>query len=229
MRRRRPWVAANSVDMRCTPPLASARGAVSWHPASGRRVHGHGVSLTEVLLVRRLAMERAVREHRIVFGDIEFDEPLHGREVAQLVQEQPLVLDRPKPRLDHGVGEAHVDLRNDALGRRRTARPGQSTASRSQSTNTWPPRSGQLRNRQADRSEYGPFCLGHALGGKASTEGLGADLVHRERGDLLALQNAARRDAPFTSAKRDMSRCDSDNCGTGHDNDIASELIPIVR
>jgi hypothetical protein len=60
-------------------------------------------------------------------------------------------------------------------------------------------------------------------------ECLRGDVIDGERGDLFALEDTARWDASLSSAKRDMSRRDTDYGGTRYDDDVRGAFIPIIR
>jgi hypothetical protein len=93
-----------------SPVAGAARGqaaqAVGSHALLARyttprsEVIGQLSAPTEVHLGRRLAFECAVGKRLVVLGHVESDEPLHGREIVERVQEQPLMLERTPPRLD---------------------------------------------------------------------------------------------------------------------------------
>ena len=68
----------------------------------------------EVHLVRRLAPKRGVRKTAVVFLNIEFRKATKGTDGIELIQEKPLVLQRPPPGLDHGVRARDLDLRKYA-------------------------------------------------------------------------------------------------------------------
>jgi len=65
---------------------------------------GNILAVPEVHLVRSLASEGGVGETLVVLGRVEGDELADGLDAVERVQEQPVVLRRPPPRLDHGVG-----------------------------------------------------------------------------------------------------------------------------
>jgi hypothetical protein len=94
----------------CVPRAAGARVA-----SPGREFTGNRIAPAEVGLIRCLAFERGVGDPLVVLGHVERDEPLDGRDVVERVQEQPSMLERAPPGFDERVGEAHVDLSDDAL------------------------------------------------------------------------------------------------------------------
>src|ERR1700738_2322915 len=52
---------------------------------------------------------------RIMLLNVEPDEPLHRGERVELIQVEPVVLERSPGRLDHRVRKANLDLGQDAL------------------------------------------------------------------------------------------------------------------
>ena len=67
-------------------------------------VSGNVITRAEVHFVRSLTVKRRVRELRVVLGDVVVDEAAEGPHGVELIQEEPLVLQCPPPRLDHRVG-----------------------------------------------------------------------------------------------------------------------------
>ena len=49
-----------------------------------------------------------MRQHAVVFIDVERHEPTDRRRAVKRVQEEPLMFERPPPRLDHGVRELQL-------------------------------------------------------------------------------------------------------------------------
>ena len=49
-----------------------------------------------------------MRQHAVVFVDVERHESTDGRDAVERVEEEPLMFERPPPRLDHGVGELQL-------------------------------------------------------------------------------------------------------------------------
>lgn len=72
---------------------------------------------SEVHLIGRLTLKRAVRHRLIVLVHIERDELSHDRQVVERVQVQTLMLEDSPLRLDQGVRDADVDLGNNATQR----------------------------------------------------------------------------------------------------------------
>jgi hypothetical protein len=66
-------------------------------------------------LVGSLPGKRWVRHLGAVLGNVEFHECTNPRHRVQRVQEEPLMLQGAPERLHHGVGEADLELRQDAI------------------------------------------------------------------------------------------------------------------
>src|SRR2546429_3112811 len=49
-----------------------------------------------------------MRKHAVVFVDVELHESTDGSDAVERVEEQPLMFERPPPRLDHGVREPQL-------------------------------------------------------------------------------------------------------------------------
>ena len=49
-----------------------------------------------------------MRKHAVVFVDVELHESTDGRDAVERVKEEPLMFERPPPRLDHGVRELQL-------------------------------------------------------------------------------------------------------------------------
>jgi hypothetical protein len=76
---------------------------------------GDVVTSAEVDLVRRLPMERRVWHLGVVFGHVERDEPLKGREAVELIDVDPVGFQTASPTLYHRIGEGHLHLGKHAL------------------------------------------------------------------------------------------------------------------
>jgi hypothetical protein len=50
-----------------------------------------------------------------VLDDVELDEPTQRGQIIEMMEEQPLELQTAPPSFYQGIGEAHVDLGDDAL------------------------------------------------------------------------------------------------------------------
>ncbi len=81
----------------------------------------HGKALTEILGSTRMNLGRCALTERVVWHDVivlldeERNEPAHLSLGGEVVQVQPLMLEREPPSLDHRVGESDLDLGEDAL------------------------------------------------------------------------------------------------------------------
>jgi len=67
-----------------------------------------------VHLIGRLATECGMGELRIVLLDVESHETAERGGAVERVQIEPLVLQRPPPSFDHGVGEPELGQSEDA-------------------------------------------------------------------------------------------------------------------
>jgi len=80
-----------------------------------RQFLGHFGAGPKEDLVRRLPTERWMRHLRVVLIDVEFDHRTNTRHRIQGIQEQSLMFERTPIGLDERIGEAGLDLGEDAF------------------------------------------------------------------------------------------------------------------
>ena len=115
-RRHPSFFAGSSTRLRCVPADFASHSSVCLEPSGPRRspsqreLTRNMSAGSKVHLVRRLTMESRMREVGIVLLNVERDEFLECRYGVELVQVEPLVLERSPPGLDHGIRERDFGL-----------------------------------------------------------------------------------------------------------------------
>ena len=99
--RRRPACVTRARLVRANPIFSSSCSPFG-------QLFDDGVAGAEVDFIGRLTIESCMRERRVVFLDVERDQLLESRKIAEVVDVKPAMLEPAEKRLDHAVGDCGV-------------------------------------------------------------------------------------------------------------------------